>query len=70
MQEVCGILQCSQSHTVCALSHSPSPGSTDCEENQPTQAPGESQYTYKYEMLNHEGLINCMQEEFGLDIHG
>ncbi|KAG8686841.1 hypothetical protein FRC11_008254 [Ceratobasidium sp. 423] len=30
-------------------------------------SPPKHQYTYKYEMLNHEGLINCVQEEFGLD---
>ncbi|KAG8726730.1 hypothetical protein FRC11_014618, partial [Ceratobasidium sp. 423] len=35
-----------------------------------TQAPGESQYTYKYETLDHKGLVNCMQEEFGLNICG
>ncbi|KAG8730660.1 hypothetical protein FRC11_006169 [Ceratobasidium sp. 423] len=31
-------------------------------------SPPKCQYTYKYEMLDHEGLINCTQEEFGLDV--
>ncbi|KAG8705609.1 hypothetical protein FRC11_008918 [Ceratobasidium sp. 423] len=30
-------------------------------------SPPKRQYTYKYETLDHEGLINCAQEEFGLD---
>ncbi|CAE6456754.1 unnamed protein product, partial [Rhizoctonia solani] len=59
-----------RSRAIRPLSRSPSPGSTDYEQEQPTQAPGGSQYTYKYETLDHEGLIHCAQEEFDLDVRG
>ncbi|KAG8690078.1 hypothetical protein FRC11_013989 [Ceratobasidium sp. 423] len=68
--EVCPAAQHGRSCTIHALSHSPSLGSTNCELEQSTQVPGESQYTYKYKTLDHEGLVNCAQEEFGLDVHG
>ncbi|KAG8731450.1 hypothetical protein FRC11_004124, partial [Ceratobasidium sp. 423] len=68
--EVRPVTQRGRSHVIRALSHSPSLGSTDCEPEESTQAPGESQYTYKYETLDYDGLVNCAQEEFGLDVRG
>ncbi|KDN39107.1 hypothetical protein RSAG8_09014, partial [Rhizoctonia solani AG-8 WAC10335] len=60
-----------RSRTIHAISRSPSPASTDHEQDQPTQVPAsETQYTYVYETLNHEGLVKHAQEEFGIDIQG
>ncbi|KAG8760394.1 hypothetical protein FRC11_000497, partial [Ceratobasidium sp. 423] len=68
--EVRPVTQHGRSCIIHALSHSPSPRSTNCKPKQSTQVPGESQYTYKYETLDHKGLVNCVQEEFSLDVHG
>ncbi|KAB5588225.1 Formin-like protein 20 [Ceratobasidium theobromae] len=59
-----------RSTTIRPLSRSPTPGSTDHKCDRPTQVPGESQYTYVYETLNHEGLVKFAQETFGLDVGG
>ncbi|CAE6450360.1 unnamed protein product [Rhizoctonia solani] len=69
-EEIRSVGQRGRSRTTRTLSRSPSPGSTDGGDEQPTQASRTSQYTYKYETLDHQGLVNCAQEEFGLDLHG
>ncbi|KAG8759336.1 hypothetical protein FRC11_002094 [Ceratobasidium sp. 423] len=38
--------------------------------NQPKHQVSESQYTYEYHTLDHDGLVAYAQEEFGLDIQG
>ncbi|EUC57341.1 hypothetical protein RSOL_219290, partial [Rhizoctonia solani AG-3 Rhs1AP] len=37
---------------------------------QPTQAPEESQYTYEYNTLDHNGLVSFAKEKFGIDVQG
>ncbi|KAG8745883.1 hypothetical protein FRC11_012927, partial [Ceratobasidium sp. 423] len=69
-EEVRGVAQRGRSCTIHALQHSPSPGFANHGRQQSTQAPSQSQYTYKYETLDHEDLVNCAQEEFGLDVRG
>ncbi|CAE6537812.1 unnamed protein product [Rhizoctonia solani] len=58
-----------RSRAVRPLSSHP-PESTVHIHDQPTQEPGESQYTYVYETLDHEGLVKYAQEEFDLDVQG
>ncbi|KAG8729428.1 hypothetical protein FRC11_008798 [Ceratobasidium sp. 423] len=59
-----------RSQTTRILSASPPPASTGNQPGQPTQSPAESQYTYEYQTLNHEGLVAYAKEEFGLDVQG
>ncbi|CAE6403487.1 unnamed protein product [Rhizoctonia solani] len=58
-----------RSRSVRAISLSPSLGSPDCEREQPSQVPADSQYTYEYKTLTHEGLIDYAKE-LGLDVRG
>ncbi|CAE7174718.1 unnamed protein product [Rhizoctonia solani] len=52
------------------LSLSASPEPTTNEHNQSTQASNNSQFTYEYETLTHEGLVQYAKEEFNLDVEG
>ncbi|KAG8706214.1 hypothetical protein FRC08_001207 [Ceratobasidium sp. 394] len=55
--------------TVRDLSRSPTPGSTDHEPDPPTQQQTtESQYTYVYETLDHEGLVEYVEEKLRFDL--
>ncbi|KAG8719935.1 hypothetical protein FRC08_001596 [Ceratobasidium sp. 394] len=55
--------------TVRDLSRSPTPGSTDHEPDPPTQQQTtESQYTYVYETLDHEGLVKYAEERLRFDL--
>ncbi|KAJ1299594.1 hypothetical protein OPQ81_012015 [Rhizoctonia solani] len=49
---------------------SPSINSTNHEHVQPTQTQDNSQHTYIYETLNHDGLVEFAQKEFSLDVQG
>ncbi|KDN43808.1 hypothetical protein RSAG8_05801, partial [Rhizoctonia solani AG-8 WAC10335] len=50
------------------LSASPEP--TINEPEQPTQVSDDSQYTYEYETLTHEGPVQYAKEAFNLDVKG
>ncbi|KAG9093018.1 hypothetical protein FS749_015245 [Ceratobasidium sp. UAMH 11750] len=52
-----------------SISRSPSPGSTDCEPEEPTQ-PQTANPQYTYETLDHEGLIKYAKEKFNLNVCG
>ncbi|KAG8732417.1 hypothetical protein FRC11_013817 [Ceratobasidium sp. 423] len=62
--------QCGRSQTTRILSALPPPASAGNQPGQPIQSPAESQYTYEYQTLNHEGLVAYAKEEFGLDVQG
>ncbi|CEL59040.1 LON domain serine protease, putative [Rhizoctonia solani AG-1 IB] len=50
------------------LARSSSPGATHNEFPGPTQASGDTEYTYEYNSIDHQGLIEYAKEEFGLDV--
>ncbi|KAF8602242.1 hypothetical protein BDV93DRAFT_509480 [Ceratobasidium sp. AG-I] len=53
------------------ISRSPTPGSTDHEFEGATLPPtGNTQFTFVYETLDHEGLVRYTKEKFGLDVRG
>ncbi|KAF8593153.1 hypothetical protein BDV93DRAFT_566854, partial [Ceratobasidium sp. AG-I] len=53
------------------ISRSPTPGSTDHELEDATQPPSsDTQYTFVYETLDHEGLVRYAHENHGVDVRG
>ncbi|KDN33717.1 hypothetical protein RSAG8_13197, partial [Rhizoctonia solani AG-8 WAC10335] len=61
--------QCRHSRTI-RLKLSASPEPTINKPEQPTQASDDSQYTYEYETLTHEGPVQYAKEAFNLDVEG